>query len=386
MHIIIIGAGLSGCVLAERFAAEGHSVTIYEKRDHVGGNCYDFIDEAGILVAKYGPHFFHTNSEEVWAYVNRFADWKPYNHKTIGFYKEKYFPIPVNIETVNTLLGQNIQTEEDMRTFMRTQQITKESYDNSEEVALSRVGPTLYEIIFRGYTKKQWDREPAELDPSVLARIPIRYTHEDGYFNDKYQAMPSSGYSKMCLAILSNPLISVNLGVDYQRPEILPENTRLFYTGRIDTYFASIGLPALEYRSLEFQFETLDMEYYQKGALVNYPDMEVPWTRICEYKHLLDQKSSKTTIVKEFPRTEGEPYYPVPSPRNLALYEKYKVLAEEEEKKGVYFVGRLANYKYFNMDQAIENALSVWRTLSSTFQNSSPSKIPASKEGLMAHS
>jgi UDP-galactopyranose mutase len=377
MKIVIVGAGLSGCVLAERFASEGHQVVIYEKRPHIGGNCYDYVDEAGILVAKYGPHFFHTNSEEVWAYVNRFSEWKDYKHRTIGFYRGKYFPIPVNIETVNTLLGQNIQTEEEMRAFMKTIQIEKEVPENSEDVALSRVGRDLYEIIFRGYTKKQWEKEPRELDPSVLARIPIRYNHDDTYFSDKYQAMPAHGYTKMCSAMLANPLIEVRLGVDYERPEVLPEDTKVFYTGRIDAYFAATGLPALEYRSLEFQFETLDMKEFQKGTLVNYPDSEVSWTRICEYKHILNQVSDKTTIVKEFPRTEGEPYYPVPSPRNLELYERYKVLAEEEEKRGVYFVGRLANYKYFNMDQAIENALTIWKRLASSFHSSLPSKTVA---------
>lgn len=391
MKIVIVGAGLSGCVLAERFASEGHQVEIYEKRLHIGGNCYDYKDDAGILVAKYGPHFFHTNSEEVWEYVNRFAEWAPYKHRTIGFYKGKYFPIPVNIETVNTLLGQTIQTEEEMREFMKTIQIVNENPRNSEEVALSRVGRELYEIVFRGYTKKQWEKEPRELDPSVLARIPIRYDHTNTYFSDKYQVMPVHGYTEMCHRILSNPLIQISLGVDYNRPEKLPEDTKVFYTGRIDSYFSAMGLPALEYRSLEFQFETLDVETYQDGTLVNYPDLEVPWTRICEYKHILNQKSPKTTIVKEFPRTEGEPYYPVPSPRNLELYESYKLLAEEEEKRGVYFVGRLANYKYFNMDQAIENALSVWKKLSplmvlsagelaSSFQNSSPSKTDASEK------
>ncbi len=367
MKILIVGAGLSGCVLAERFASEGHNVELYEKRNHIGGNCYDFVDEAGILVAKYGPHFFHTNLEEVWNYVQRFAEWKPYHHKTLGYFKGKYFPIPVNIETVNTLLGQRIQTEEEMKEFMKTIQIVKENYTNSEEVALSRVGSELYEIIFRGYTKKQWEKEPRELDPSVLARIPVRYNFEDGYFNDKYQAMPVKGYTQMCLSMLQSPRITVHLGVDYRQPAELPENTVLFYTGRIDSYFERAGLPSLEYRSLEFEFETLPIQQFQEATLVNYPDPDVPWTRICEYKHLLHQQSDKTTIVKEYPRSQGEPYYPVPSPRNLELYEKYKRLATDEEAKGIYFVGRLANYKYFNMDEAIENALKVWKQLSIRF-------------------
>jgi UDP-galactopyranose mutase len=370
-----VGAGLTGCTLAERFATEGHEVHVFEKRPHIGGNCYDFIDENGILCSKYGPHFFHTNSEEVWAYVNRFSKWTPYHHKTLGVYKDKQFPVPVNIETVNTLLNQQIQTEEEMRAFMQSIQEPHPSPANSEEVAVSRVGRELYEIVFRGYTKKQWEREPAELDPSVLARIPVRYTNENAYFSDRFQALPNHGYTELCLAMLSNPLITVSLGVDYKPPVDLPSDTKIFYTGRIDAYFAATGLPPLEYRSLEFLFETVDQPFFQSTALVNYVDLDVPWTRICEYKHLLNQTSSnqtssKTTIVKEFPRSQGEPYYPIPSPRNLELYEKYKVLAEAEESRGVFFVGRLANYKYFNMDQAIENALIMWKRIGPSFRSS----------------
>ena len=359
MKIVIVGAGLSGCTLAEQFASEGHTVTLLEKRDHIAGNCYDYVNEKGILINKYGPHFFHTNSERVWDYIQRFSEWMPWKHKTVGIYKDKTFPIPVNITTVNTLLGKNIQTEEEMRAFMDTIQEPTDKPTNSEEVALSRVGRELYEVIFRGYTKKQWEREPSELDPSVLARIPVRYNFDDGYFSDKYQVLPKNGYTAFCEKMIANPLIQVHLSTEYD-PEV-HKGDKVFYTGPIDFYFRDKGLPSLEYRSLRFELEERPEEHYQQNSLMNYTDETVPYTRICEYKHLLDQKAEGTTIVKEYPSSTGEPYYPIPSQRNQDLYEQYKQLSLEE--KGVYFVGRLANYKYFNMDQAIENALSVYQNL-----------------------
>ena len=358
MTVVIVGAGLSGCVLAEQCANAGKRVIIVEKRDHIAGNCYDYVNEKGILMSKYGPHFFHTSSERVWSYVQRFAEWVPYKTRVVGTYKGITFPVPVNITTVNRLLDKDIKTEEEMREFMKTQQRLGEP-TNSEEVALSRVGADLYEMIFRGYTKKQWSCEPALLDPSVLARIPVRYTFEDGYFNDVYQALPKLGYTEFCRSIIANPLIEVRLSTDYRAADF-PDAERIFYTGPIDLYFKDRGYPALEYRSLRFEIEERDEELYQENAVVNYTEETVPWTRICEYKHILNQKARGTTIVKEFPSAVGEPYYPIPNQRNTDLYETYRAMALEEERKGVYFVGRLANYKYFNMDQAIENALDVF--------------------------
>ncbi len=358
MKIVIVGAGLSGCTLAERFAAHGHSVLLLEKRDHIAGNCYDFRNTLGILVSQYGPHFFHTSSERVWSYIQPFADWVPYTHTVKGTFGGKTFPIPVNIETVNTLLGTAIQTEEEMRAFLDDIQVPCANPKNSEDVALSRVGHALYKMIFQGYTQKQWEKDPSELDPAVLARIPVRYTFEERYFSDKYEALPRHGYTEFCAAMIRNPLIEVRLSTSYS-PEV-HKGDLVFYTGPIDLYFQEVGLPTLEYRSLRFEVEDHEVEFFQKSAVVNYTDTAVPWTRICEYKHLLNQDASGTTIVKEYPSSVGEPYYPIPSDRNKALYEHYKRLAEAEEKKGVYFVGRLANYKYFNMDQAIENALCVF--------------------------
>lgn len=361
MTILIVGAGLTGCVLAERFASIGKRVVLIEKRDHIAGNCYDFIDENGILINKYGVHIFHTNSEEVWDYIQRFATWKEWKHIVYGRYKDLFFPIPMNITTVNVLFNTNFQTGEEMKEFLENQKLQFPEIKNSEQLALSRFGKEIYEKIIYGYTKKQWEKEPRELDASVVGRIPIRYSHEEGYFNDKYQVLPEKGYTEFCKKMLTHPNIEVRLNTSYIPSDESYE--KIFYTGPIDMYFKEAGLPELEYRSLEFVFETVDKEYYQENTTINYTDESVPYTRIIEYKHFFNQKSAKTTIVKEYPKAKGEPYYPVPTEENKALYEKYKALAEEEEKKGVYFVGRLANYKYFNMDEAILNALTIFKNI-----------------------
>jgi UDP-galactopyranose mutase len=362
MTILIVGAGLSGCVLAQKYAELGKEVVVLEKRDHIGGNCYDYIDENGILVGKYGPHFFHTNSEEVWQYIQRFSVWKPWKHKVYGRYKEKYFPVPINIRTVNIICNTQIQTEEEMREYIASRKIHKDTIQNSEEYALSHFGKELYDIVIKGYTKKQWEREPRELDSSVVARIPIRYSKEEGYFTDKYQVLPEKGYTYFCSQLLNDPKIQVKLNTEYKK-EANQHYEKIFYTGPIDMYFEEYNLEHLEYRSLRFSKETIDKEYFQENSQINYTDESVPYTRIVEYKHLLDQKSEKTTIVKEYPSATGEPYYPIPNEKNQLLYEQYRQLAIEEEAKNVYFIGRLANYKYFNMDQAIENALLFFKKI-----------------------
>jgi len=364
MTILIVGAGLSGCVLAEKYASLGKEVVIIEKRSHIAGNCYDYIDENGILINLYGPHFFHTNSERVWEYINQFSKWVEYRHRVLGRYKDKVFPIPINIKTVNALYDTTIKTGEEMKEFLKTKQVDYNEVTNSEELGLSRFGQELFTIIIKGYTEKQWNKHPRELDPSVVGRIPIRYSEEDGYFSDKYQVLPEKGYTEFCRQMLNHPTITVQTDTDFVK-EDLSTYEKVFFTGRIDQYFKEAGLEELEYRSLRFEKESLPIEYFQETSQVNYTDVEVPFTRIVEYKHLLNQKSKNTTIVKEYPSDEGEPYYPVPSPRNTTLYELYKSLAKKEEEKGVYFVGRLANYKYFNMDEAILNALELFKSLES---------------------
>lgn len=362
--ILIIGAGISGAVLAERYAAIGKKVLILEKRPHIAGNCYDYIDENGILVSKYGAHLFHTQFEDVWKYVNKYADWYEWEHKVIAKVDGKLVPIPVNITTVNQLFDLNLSTEEEMKEWLENNRTSFEEPKDGKEAVLDKVGAVLYEKMFRHYTKKQWDKYPEELDASVLNRIPVRTNFDDRYFSDKYQALPTRGYTKMFEKILAHPNIHVELNTDFF--DVKDEITgyeKLFYTGPIDRFFEfKYSLDEkLEYRSINFVSETVDKEFFQENSVVNYPGMEVDFTRIIEYKHFGNQKSDKTTVVKEFTVDTGEPYYPVPNAKNGEIYERYR--QEAEQLTDVYFVGRLANYKYFNMDQAFKNALDLFTSL-----------------------
>ena len=363
-EIVIIGAGISGAVLAERYANAGKKVLIVEKRNHIAGNCYDFIDENGILVSKYGAHLFHTNDTAVWEYVNRFSAWYPWEHKVLASVEGKLVPIPVNITTVNTIFGTSITTEEEMKQWLEDNRNPVADPADGREAALNKVGPELYEKMFRHYTKKQWDKYPEELDASVLDRIPVRTNYDDRYFSDTYQALPQGGYTQLFESILNHPNIEVVLNTDFFdiRDEI-DDYEKLFYTGPIDRFFDfKYSLEdKLEYRSINFVSQTIDAEFFQSNSVINYPGREVEFTRIIEYKHFGDQQSKKTTIVREYTMDEGEPYYPVPNAKNREIYEMYK--NEASTIPDVYFVGRLANYKYFNMDQAFKNALDLFKSL-----------------------
>ena len=362
--ILIIGAGISGSVLAERYAKKGKSVLVLEKRDHIAGNCYDYIDENGILVSKYGAHLFHTNYDEVWDYVNKFSEWYPWEHKVIARVDEHTVPIPVNMTTVNTLFNLNLKNENEMAEWLEANRIDIENPENGKEAVLNKVGPVLYEKMFRHYTKKQWDKWPEELDASVLNRIPVRTNTDDRYFSDKYQALPKHGYTRIFENLLSHPNITVKLNTDYfDVKDQFSTFEKIFYTGPIDRFFEfkhSLK-DQLEYRSINFVSETVDKPYFQENSVVNYPGMEVEFTRIIEYKHFGNQLSEKTTIVREYTTYEGEPYYPVLNKKNQEIYNKYK--EEAAKHPNIHFVGRLANYKYFNMDQAFKNALDLFHEL-----------------------
>lgn len=364
IDILIIGAGISGSVLAERYASIGKKVLIIEKRNHIAGNCYDYVDENGILVSKYGAHLFHTNEESVWKYVNKFSEWYPWEHKVVARVDDKTVPIPVNITTVNTLFDTNITSEEEMINWLEQNRFPVEKPSNGEEAVLNRVGSVLYEKMFKHYTKKQWDKYPAELDASVLDRIPVRTNYDDRYFSDIHQALPKGGYTQLFENIIKNPNIEVLLETDYfDVKDQYTHYEKLFYTGPVDRFFEFRHSLAekLEYRSINFVSETIDAPFFQENSVINYPGTEVDFTRIIEYKHFGNQKSDKTTVVKEFTVDEGEPYYPVPNPRNQEIYARYK--EEADKLTDVYFVGRLANYKYFNMDQAFKNALDLFDQL-----------------------
>jgi UDP-galactopyranose mutase len=359
MKILIVGAGISGSTIGRRLAEEGYDIHIIEQRDHIAGNCYDYINDAGILMNKYGAHIFHTNSDRVWDFVCRFSEWVPWKHKVIGRIGDTYFPIPVNIDTVNTLCKANIASEAEMKRWLESVVIAPPTgaAQNSEEVALSRVGPGLYDAIFKDYTYKQWAKWPAELAPSVLERIPVRTDWDPHYFSDKWQALPAKGYTAFVQKMLDHPNIRVDLGINYTH-DMRSNYEYVFYTGPIDQYYAAAGYPKLEYRSIRFEEETIPIDTFQPNSVVNYPSGAEPWTRIVEYKHFLNQDvSGKTTIVREYTMAEGDPYYPVPTSANQEIYRRYQALASEDEAKGVFFVGRLANYKYYNMDAAILAAL-----------------------------
>ena len=356
----IVGAGLSGSTIARLAAEDGKKVLVIEKRDHLAGNTFDEIDPmTGIRVSRYGAHIFHTNDQEVWDFVNRFGSWTPWYHRVIAECDGKLVPVPANIETVNTLLDLNLQNEQEMDSWLSSERVTYDTPSNSEEVALSRVGPTLYEKLFKHYTFKQWAKYPSELEPSVLERIPVRTSFDARYFSDRFQALPTNGYISIVESMLDHPNIAIKLNCPWT-PELPIVWKQLVFTGPIDMYFKDKGLAPLEYRSIEFKKEHhVTSGFYQKNSVVNYSDPTNEYTRCVEYKHFLNQKNPWTVTVKEKTTDVGEPYYPVPTEANRALYQKYKELADKAE--GVHFVGRLASYKYFNMDQAIRNAMDYYR-------------------------
>lgn len=358
MKIIVVGAGISGATIARQLAEKNIHVYVIDKRNHITGNCYDYVNEIGIRVSKYGPHLFHTNSERVWDYLQRFTKWTPWKHRVLGNINGKYFPIPINIDSVNILCGENITSPEEMKAWLSTNTITSVNPPiNSEEVALARVGPDLYEKVFKHYTMKQWDKSPSELEASVMQRIPVKTDWNPYYFSDKYEGIPSNGYTAMVTEMLNHPNITVCLEKEYTH-EMRKLYDYVFYTGPIDVYYSSFGYDKLEYRSIRFEEETLNINEFQPVSQVNYTQPDIPFTRITEYKHILNQNvKGATTIVREYSTAEGEPYYPVPTSKNRENYRKYQELAMKDEENGVFFVGRLATYKYYNMDAAILAAL-----------------------------
>ena len=355
---LVVGAGFAGAVLAERLASAGQRVLVVERRNHVGGNAYDHHDEAGVLVHKYGPHIFHTNSKDVFEYLSRFTQWRFYEHRVLASVDGKLVPIPINLDTVNRVYGLDLGPEELPAFFARVAQ-AREPLRTSEDVVVSKVGWDLYRKFFQGYTRKQWGLDPSELDASVTARIPTRTNRDDRYFTDTYQYMPAAGYTRMFERMLDHPNISVVLQTDYREVASWVRFRNMIYTGPIDEFFGRC-YGRLPYRSLEFEHVTLDQPKFQKTGTINYPN-EHDYTRITEFKHLTGQEHTRTSIVYEYPRAEGDPYYPVPRPENGALYRRYQELAAQLP--NVHFVGRLATYKYYNMDQVVAQSLTLFSKL-----------------------
>ena len=352
---LIVGAGFAGSVIAERLATQaGKKVLIIDTRNHIGGNAYDYYDHHGILVHKYGPHIFHTNSRPVFQYLSRFTDWRPYEHRVLASVDGQLLPIPINLNTVNKLYGLNL-TSFEVADFLDKLAEPMEDIRTSEDVVISKVGRELYEKFFHNYTRKQWGIDPSQLDKSV-ASVPTRTNRDDRYFTDTYQAMPLHGYTRMFEKILAHPNIKVMLNTDYREIEDIIPYGQMIYTGPVDSYF-NYCYGKLPYRSLEFKHETLNVPVHQVAPVVNYPNEHL-YTRCTEFKYLTGQEHLKTSIVYEYPQAEGDPYYPVPRPENAEIYKKYKALADATP--GVSFVGRLATYRYYNMDQVVAQALTTY--------------------------
>jgi UDP-galactopyranose mutase len=363
--LLVVGAGFAGSVIAERFARLcDQRVLIVDRRDHIAGNAFDYIDKHGVLVHKYGPHIFHTNAAHVVDYLSEFTEWLPYEHRVVAEVDGQLLPMPINRTTVNRLYGLDLQTDEEVEAFYAERREPIKLMKTSEDAVVAKVGRDLYEKFFRGYTRKQWERDPSELHASVCARIPIRTNTDDRYFNDWHQAMPAAGYTAMFERILDHPNIEVALDTSYE--EVVDEvgHDHLVYCGPIDGFFGNQFGP-LPYRSLEFELvnkPTPDGALLQPAGTINQPSQDVPYTRVTEFRHLSGQSPHpSSTIAYEYPRSEGDPYYPIPRDDTRALYKQYEALAAA--RPDVTFVGRLARYQYLNMDQVVAQALTTFERM-----------------------
>jgi UDP-galactopyranose mutase len=390
---LIVGAGFAGSVLAERLANVcDKQVLLVDKRPHIGGNAYDHYNEHGILVHRYGPHIFHTNSRDVFEYLSHFTEWRPYEHHVLASVDGQLLPMPINLDTLNRLYGLNMNAFEAEK-FLSSVAEKLESIKTSEDVVVSRVGRELYEKFFRNYTRKQWNMDPSELDAAVAARVPVRTNRDNRYFTDSYQAMPLHGYTRMFENMLDSPNIKILLNANFEEIQKLVPYRELIYTGPVDEFFG-YRFGKLPYRSLRFKHETINKALFQPEAVINYPNEHL-YTRVTEFKYLTGQEHPKTSIVYEFPQDVGDPYYPVPRPENQEMYKQYKTLADSTP--GVHFVGRLATYKYYNMDQVTAQALTLFKKLSTgralekrktmlypkfaeTIRTTSPSPVISSEE------
>jgi UDP-galactopyranose mutase len=389
---LIVGAGFAGSVVARELAEAGKKVLVIDRRPHLGGNAYDEPDTEGVRVHRYGPHIFHTNSQRIFEYLSRFTEWRPYEHRVRCVVDGKMYPFPINRDTLNRLYGLGLD-EAGAAAYFEHVREPRDPVRTSEDVVLNSVGRDLYEKFFLNYTRKQWGLDPSQLKAGVAARIPVRTNTDDRYFTDAFQAMPKDGYTKMFERLLDHPNIAVELGVDFEELRQVPDSSsprrrgpsnqnqldsrqrgndglcstaqrlpiqHVVYTGPIDAYFDYCFGP-LPYRSLRFEHEHLaDVEQFQEVGTVNYPN-DHAFTRITEFKHLTGQQHPGTSIVREYPQSEGEPYYPIPRDENEALYQRYAALAEKEP--NVTFVGRLAQYRYYNMDQVVGAALKTAENL-----------------------
>ncbi len=358
---LIVGAGFSGAVMAERLATQlNKKVIVVEKRNHIGGNAYDEQNEHGILIHRYGPHIFHTNDKNVFDYLSQFTEWTPYEHKVLANHQGNLYPIPINRITLNKLYGKNFKSDVEVENYYESVRQKRNPILNSEDIIVNKVGYDLFDKFFRNYTKKQWGKEPKDLSPSVCGRIPVRTNDDCRYFTDKYQFMPKDGYTSMFEKMLNNKNIEIVLGTDYKTIQKDIDYKRMIYTGPID-YFFDYEFGKLEYRSIRFEYETFNKDQFQYSAQINFVDESVPYTRVVEHKYLSKQNSDKTTISREYPQKDGEPFYPIPNEGNKHIYLKYK--EDALKLSNVIFCGRLAEYQYCNMDQVVANTLKTFRQI-----------------------
>lgn len=378
---LVVGAGFAGSVMAERLARDaGKRVLVIDRRDHIAGNAFDRADAAGILMHEYGPHIFHTNSQDVFDYLSGFTDWRPYEHRVLGQVGDQQVPIPINRTTLNALYGLSLASDEEAQRYYDEVAEPIDDIRTSEDVVVAQVGRHLYETFFRGYTRKQWGLDPSELDKSVTARVPARTDTDDRYFTDKFQAMPAEGYTAMFERLLDHPNITVLTGTEFA--DVGREGFEgVVYTGPIDEFY-DYRFGKLPYRSLRFDHQTLDCEQFQPVGTVNYPGEDVPWTRITEYKHLTGQEAPQTSITYEYSSATGDPFYPIPRAENQAIYKRYQTLALAEP--DVVFVGRLATYRYYNMDQVVGQALATYQRLKPSLGLSGTSEVSAAEAPMLA--
>jgi len=359
---LIVGAGFAGSVLAERLASQrDQRVLLIDRRPHIGGNAYDFFDDHGILVHAYGPHIFHCNSSAIYDYLSQFTEWRPYQHRVLTSVDGQFLPFPINLDTINALYGTQMDCDE-LNAWLEQRAEPRARIETSEDAVVSKIGRELYIKFFRGYTRKQWGLDPSELDAQVAARIPVRINRDDRYFADTYQVMPRYGYTRMFSRMIRHPNIHLMLNTDYREIRGIVPYREVIYTGPIDEFF-DFRLGKLPYRSLDFQFETQASERVLPAATINYPN-DYPYTRVTELKYLTGQQHPQTTLVYEYPKAGGDPYYPIPQSENAERYKQYAALASELP--NVHFTGRLGTYRYYNMDQVVAQSLALFERLTET--------------------
>lgn len=366
--ILIIGAGISGITLAERFASDNNEVTIIEQRKHIGGNCYDLKNKSGIVIQKYGPHIFHTKYKEVWQYLSRFTNWIQYQHKVLGYIDNQYIPIPFNLNSLHILFPEKMAAQLEKKLIKivgRNKKMMILDFLKSRDADLKKLAEFIYKKVFLEYTSKQWGLKPHQIDPSVTARVPIIISRDNRWFFDRYQGIPKNGYTEMFKKMIKKKSIKIKLNSNYHKTKVTKKSDIQIYTGAIDRYF-NYKFGKLDYRHVKMKFQTLKKTSYQPAAVVNYPSSKFPFTRITEFKKLTSQKSSLTTIGKEYPGTKGFMAWPVNNDKNRKRYQRYKKEAMKLKRDGIYFLGRLAEFKYYNMDDAVKNSIDFYKMLSKT--------------------